>query len=101
MLGQGLYTQYYIRGIGDTVLECHEVRRASARARPAHTATSMQRCACDVGCPNRVAQRPRAVPIEVYKTRAKGWAVRAAQDLPVGKVLGVFTGCVPALAPYV
>jgi hypothetical protein len=66
----------------------------------AHTMPSVQRCACDAGCPNRVAQRPRAVPIEVYKTRAKGWAVRAAQDLPVGKVLGVFTGYVPALMSH-
>ncbi|KAG8835762.1 hypothetical protein FRC17_001156 [Serendipita sp. 399] len=41
---------------------------------------------------NRVAQRPRDVPLELFKTRRSGWGIRATQFVPKGKVIGVFTG---------
>ncbi|KAH9920278.1 uncharacterized protein B0H18DRAFT_1024543 [Fomitopsis serialis] len=49
-------------------------------------------CTCPQTCQNRVAQRPRDVPMEVFYTGDCGWGVRATTDLPVGKVLGVYTG---------
>ncbi|KZT06198.1 SET domain-containing protein [Laetiporus sulphureus 93-53] len=50
-------------------------------------------CSCDPrSCPNRVAQQPRDVPIEVFRTEECGWGVRATSDLPKGKVLGIYTG---------
>ncbi|RPD58446.1 SET domain-containing protein [Lentinus tigrinus ALCF2SS1-6] len=49
-------------------------------------------CSCDETCPNRVAQRPRDVPIEVFRTRNCGWGARATVALPPGKVLGIYTG---------
>lgn len=48
-------------------------------------------CSCTV-CSNRVAQRPRDVPIEIFRTENCGWGVRATVDLARGKVLGIFTG---------
>ncbi|KAG9053195.1 hypothetical protein FS842_008534 [Serendipita sp. 407] len=51
------------------------------------------RCNCDLWqCKNRVAQRPRDVPLEIFKTRRSGWGVRATQPIAKGKVIGVFTG---------
>ncbi|KAI8096925.1 uncharacterized protein BX664DRAFT_275332 [Halteromyces radiatus] len=36
-----------------------------------------QACQCDEGrCPNRIVQRGRQVPLEIFKTAKKGWGVR-------------------------
>ncbi|KAG6861171.1 hypothetical protein C0995_002978 [Termitomyces sp. Mi166 len=50
-------------------------------------------CGCDPRkCPNRVAQQPRDVPIEVFKTVDRGWGVRSPMNIKRGKVLGIYTG---------
>ncbi|KAJ6629380.1 hypothetical protein B0H10DRAFT_1939779 [Mycena sp. CBHHK59/15] len=49
-------------------------------------------CKCSPYCPNRVAQRPRTVSIEVFKTLRCGWGVRAPVDVVRGTVLGMYTG---------
>ncbi|KAI3619605.1 histone-lysine n-methyltransferase [Moniliophthora roreri] len=51
-----------------------------------------QYCKCGPDCPNRVAQRPRDVPVEIFKTEECGWGVRSPQDIEQGKVLGLYTG---------
>ncbi|TDL28305.1 SET domain-containing protein [Rickenella mellea] len=51
-------------------------------------------CQCNERCPNRVAQKPRDVPIEVFKTTRNGWGARATVDLPKGKVIGLYTGTI-------
>ncbi|KZT24356.1 SET domain-containing protein [Neolentinus lepideus HHB14362 ss-1] len=43
-------------------------------------------------CINRVAQKPRDTPIDIFKTEDRGWGARATVDLPKGKVLGIYTG---------
>ncbi|KAJ7067077.1 hypothetical protein C8F01DRAFT_1120173 [Mycena amicta] len=49
-------------------------------------------CACSMDCGNRVAQRPRIVPIEIFKTQFCGWGVRSSGDVRKGQVLGLYTG---------
>ncbi|KAI0825241.1 hypothetical protein BC628DRAFT_1374165 [Trametes gibbosa] len=49
-------------------------------------------CSCSKYCPNRVAQLPRDVPIEIFRTQDRGWAARATVALPKGKVVGIYTG---------
>ncbi|KAI0029324.1 hypothetical protein K488DRAFT_73075 [Vararia minispora EC-137] len=50
-------------------------------------------CGCRGKCTNRAAHAPRDVVLEVFKTaNGRGWGVRAAEDLPAGKVLGMYTG---------
>ncbi|KAF9013508.1 hypothetical protein BDQ17DRAFT_1343558 [Cyathus striatus] len=52
-----------------------------------------EKCSCDVNlCPNRVAQKPRDVPIEVFKTKDRGWGARSSVAVQKGKVLGIYTG---------
>jgi hypothetical protein len=53
-----------------------------------------------MSCPNRVAQLPRDVPVDIFKTPNRGWGVRAPVDIERGKVLGVYTGCVGHLSRY-
>ncbi|KAF8958465.1 hypothetical protein BDZ97DRAFT_1841573, partial [Flammula alnicola] len=50
-------------------------------------------CSCSLyECNNRVSQRPRDVPIEIFKTLRRGWGVRSTIDIIRGKVLGIYTG---------
>jgi len=49
-------------------------------------------CSCNDTCGNRVAQRPRRFPMEVYKTADRGWAVRVTVGVRRGEVVGIFTG---------
>ncbi|KAG6877412.1 hypothetical protein C0992_010018 [Termitomyces sp. T32_za158] len=56
-------------------------------------AYTRDQCSCDPHkCPNRVAQQPRDVPIEVFKTPDRGWGVRSPVYVERGKVLGIYTG---------
>ncbi|TFK27334.1 SET domain-containing protein [Coprinopsis marcescibilis] len=50
------------------------------------------RCSCNLSCRNRVAQRPRDIPIEIFKTPKCGWGVRSSTFIEKGKVLGIYTG---------
>ncbi|KAJ7732696.1 hypothetical protein B0H16DRAFT_1580746 [Mycena metata] len=50
-------------------------------------------CQCPVTCGNRVAQRPRQFPIEIFKVSSDcGWGVRTPVDIAKGTVLGLYTG---------
>ncbi|KAG1723011.1 hypothetical protein EDD22DRAFT_790231, partial [Suillus occidentalis] len=49
-------------------------------------------CSCSSSCGNRIAQKPRDVPIKVFKTKQCGWGARCLIALPKGKVLGIYTG---------
>lgn len=60
----------------------------------------IQKCSCSNACRNRVAQRPRDVPLQIFRTSDNGWGVRATIDLERGKIVGVYTGSVFS-APFV
>lgn len=49
-------------------------------------------CSCHKECPNRVLQKGVQVKIEVYKTKHKGWAVRAAQVISRGTFICEYLG---------
>eukprot|EP01018_Ginkgo_biloba_P028126 Gb_09467 [translate_table: standard] len=49
-------------------------------------------CSCHKECPNRVLQKGVQVKLEVYKTKHKGWAVRAAQAIPRGTFICEYIG---------
>ncbi|PIL30870.1 hypothetical protein GSI_07039 [Ganoderma sinense ZZ0214-1] len=51
-----------------------------------------ENCTCEAACPNRVAQLPRDVPIEIFLTQTHGWGARATIPVKRGKVLGIYTG---------
>ncbi|KAJ7862256.1 SET domain-containing protein [Mycena olivaceomarginata] len=51
-----------------------------------------ENCTCPTSCINRVAQRPRRIPIEIFKTESRGWGVRTSVALVRGQVLGLYTG---------
>jgi hypothetical protein len=49
-------------------------------------------CACAPGCRNRVVQRDVSVRLEVFKTRHKGWAVRALEPVRPGSFVCEYVG---------
>jgi len=55
----------------DPIYECHEG------------------CSCSMDCPNRVVQRGRTVPLQIFRTLDRGWGVRC--PLPIRK--GQFVDC--------
>ncbi|KAI9278994.1 hypothetical protein BDA99DRAFT_493713 [Phascolomyces articulosus] len=51
-----------------------------------------ENCECSETCQNRVVQRGRQVPLQIYKTKAKGWGVKALEDIPKGVFVEEYLG---------
>ncbi|KAH9327214.1 hypothetical protein KI387_007392, partial [Taxus chinensis] len=49
-------------------------------------------CSCQKECQNRVLQKGVQVKLEVYKTKQKGWGVRAAEAIPRGTFICEYIG---------
>ncbi|GJJ11360.1 hypothetical protein Clacol_005592 [Clathrus columnatus] len=69
---KGLYD--FDRDVSSYVFECNE------------------KCSCGSNCPSRVAQKPRNIPIEIFRTVERGWGVRSPRHIAEGTVLGLYTG---------
>ncbi|KAF8811174.1 SET domain-containing protein [Phlegmacium glaucopus] len=64
-------------GPGTEVIECNKL------------------CSCSLySCKNRVSQRPRDIPIEIFKSSQRGWGVRPLINVKYGKVVGLYSGLV-------
>lgn len=51
-----------------------------------------QSCECGPKCKNRVVQKGRRIPLQVYKTQCKGWGVRSNQFIPKGSFIEEYIG---------
>ncbi|KAK7050334.1 SET-domain-containing protein [Favolaschia claudopus] len=49
-------------------------------------------CECSSKCINRVAQLPRQLPVQIFKTDKRGWGVKIPVRVEKGRVLGLYTG---------
>ncbi|XP_021950413.1 histone-lysine N-methyltransferase eggless isoform X1 [Folsomia candida] len=50
------------------------------------------KCKCAKTCCNRVAQNGLKVPLQVFKTAAKGWGIRPIFDVPEGAFICIYAG---------
>lgn len=50
------------------------------------------KCSCGRVCKNRVVQKGRTVPLEIFKTDIRGWGLRATQDLQKGQFVDTYCG---------
>lgn len=50
------------------------------------------RCKCSKDCINRIIQNGRKVEVILRKCKGKGWGVFAAEDIPIGTFITVYTG---------
>ncbi|KAL0935917.1 set domain protein [Colletotrichum truncatum] len=49
-------------------------------------------CACTADCPNRVVERGRKVPLQIYRTKNTGWGVRSLVDIKKGQFVDKYIG---------
>lgn len=49
-------------------------------------------CGCSSSCTNRVVQKGRTVDVDLYKTKERGWGLRARSFIPEGTYLSVYAG---------
>ncbi|KAJ7239656.1 hypothetical protein C8J57DRAFT_1527999 [Mycena rebaudengoi] len=49
-------------------------------------------CGCSPQCNNRLAQFPRQIPAQIFKTEKRGWGARLPVDIVRGQVVGLYTG---------
>ncbi|KAJ7216924.1 hypothetical protein C8J57DRAFT_1482982 [Mycena rebaudengoi] len=49
-------------------------------------------CGCSPQCNNRLAQFPRQLPAQIFKTEKRGWGARLPVDIVRGHVVGLYTG---------
>ncbi|KAL7628302.1 Histone-lysine N-methyltransferase, H3 lysine-9 specific dim-5 [Parahypoxylon ruwenzoriense] len=58
----------------DPIYECHES------------------CACGLDCPNRVVERGRKIPLQIFRTPNRGWGVRSTVDIKKGQFVDKYMG---------
>ncbi|KAI0553399.1 SET domain-containing protein [Xylaria curta] len=49
-------------------------------------------CACGPDCPNRVVERGRKLPLQVFRTGNRGWGVRSTVDIKKGQFIDKYMG---------
>ncbi|KAJ8116771.1 hypothetical protein ONZ43_g4362 [Nemania bipapillata] len=58
----------------DPIYECHES------------------CVCGVDCPNRVVEKGRKLPLQIFRTKTRGWGVRSTVDIKKGQFVDKYMG---------
>ena len=49
-------------------------------------------CNCSLDCPNRVVERGRTVPLQIFRTEDRGWGVRCPVDIKQGQFVDRYLG---------
>jgi histone-lysine N-methyltransferase SUV39H len=49
-------------------------------------------CSCSPQCPNRVVERGRTVPLQIFRTENRGWGVRSTVDIRRGQFVDKYLG---------
>ncbi|KAI0541277.1 histone-lysine N-methyltransferase [Xylaria digitata] len=49
-------------------------------------------CICSPDCPNRVVERGRKVPLQIFRTENRGWGVRCTVDIKKGQFVDKYIG---------
>lgn len=49
-------------------------------------------CACGTDCPNRVVERGRKIPLQIFRTPNRGWGVRSMVDIKRGQFIDKYMG---------
>ncbi|ETS86854.1 Histone-lysine N-methyltransferase, H3 lysine-9 specific dim-5 [Pestalotiopsis fici W106-1] len=49
-------------------------------------------CSCGPDCPNRVVERGRQIPLQIFRTPNRGWGVRSMVDIKRGQFIDKYIG---------
>jgi len=50
------------------------------------------KCTCPMDCPNRIVQLGRQFPLTIFRTRGRGWGVKATQPIKVNTFVSEYVG---------
>lgn len=74
----------------------HGSRRGHLRSKVLESRAPIYEChdACDCGpaCPNRVVERGRRIPLQIFRTETRGWGVRSMVDIRRGQFIDRYIG---------
>ncbi|KAJ3464483.1 Histone-lysine N-methyltransferase, H3 lysine-9 specific dim-5 [Fusarium solani] len=51
-----------------------------------------QGCSCSINCPNRVVERGRTIPLQIFRTEDRGWGVRSTDHIKKGQFVDRYLG---------
>ncbi|KAM4066992.1 SET domain-containing protein [Hirsutella rhossiliensis] len=51
-----------------------------------------QGCSCSADCPNRVVERGRTIPLQIFRTEDRGWGVRTQESIKKGQFVDRYLG---------
>ncbi|KAF7544003.1 hypothetical protein G7Z17_g10297 [Cylindrodendrum hubeiense] len=51
-----------------------------------------QGCACSINCPNRVVERGRTIPLQIFRTADRGWGIRSSASIKKGQFVDRYLG---------
>ncbi|NWH87218.1 SETMR methyltransferase, partial [Aegithalos caudatus] len=71
-------------------LSPEELQQEQPFSRPVFECNSL--CLCGEGCRNRLVQRGLRLRLQVFRTRGKGWGVRALEPVPRGAFVCEYAG---------
>ncbi|KAF4122369.1 [histone H3]-lysine9 N-trimethyltransferase SUV39H [Geosmithia morbida] len=49
-------------------------------------------CSCSSSCPNRVVERGRTIPLQIFRTKNRGWGVRCTEPIKQGQFVDCYLG---------
>ena len=67
----------------------------NGRIKKIHLGTLVEccdKCGCDRSCGNRIVQQGCRTPLCIFKTRDKGWGVKAVEPIPKGTFVSTYVG---------
>ncbi|KAK0722034.1 hypothetical protein B0T26DRAFT_640674 [Lasiosphaeria miniovina] len=74
----------------------HGVKEGLLRSRILHSREPIyechQGCNCSSKCPNRVVERGRTVPLQIFRTENRGWGVMCPVDIKKGQFVDRYLG---------
>ncbi|KAK3323685.1 SET domain-containing protein [Cercophora scortea] len=74
----------------------HGVKAGMLRSRILHSREPIYEChdgcSCSLQCPNRVVERGRTVPLQIFRTEDRGWGVRCPVEIKKGQFVDRYLG---------
>lgn len=80
---------YQRRADGLSVLTSNYIHNYAKRA---EISECNSRCGCPPTCPNRVVQKGRTIPLEIFQTLRCGFGVRSSQPIARGQFIELYLG---------
>ncbi|KAI1179382.1 SET domain-containing protein [Nemania sp. FL0916] len=92
------YDRYTAKFLGKKVYAYHSRGKRAGRLRSKFLTSRNpiyechESCRCSIACPNRVVEKGRNVPLQIFRTKNRGWGVRSTVDIKKGQFVDKYMG---------